>query len=339
MFTVVYVVVDDEKLFFYNEMMKSLTSLRMHMPEQRVCVLVDDYTYNHLKEINAEAFKLAEIVCVSVGEGYNQREKSRLLKLTLRERLSGNLLYVDTDTVVCDAMPEIVTDKSVGMVLEFHSLRNELNWYLTDKYERMSGLNLGNFKYFYNSGVIWSRDDEHAHRFYKKWHELWEQTRKRGTPRDQSSLNYVAKEEIEHIETLDGVWNCQLSRAFSMGLNYLSDAHVIHYFNLTTNVYLLGQEEYRKLPYNDERIIEMLKHPKSLFSRCRLVKLDDNNQLDGCNLAEIWYPARTNQYRVLQHIILHRKKLSACIELLLKVLFNCRDRIKKICERLKTKRR
>ena len=86
MFTVVYVVVDDEELFFYNEMMKSLTSLRMHMPEQRVCILVDDYTYNHLKEINAEAFKLAEIVCVSVGEGYNQREKSRLLKLTLRER-------------------------------------------------------------------------------------------------------------------------------------------------------------------------------------------------------------------------------------------------------------
>lgn len=305
MFTVVYVIADSEKLFFYNEMMKSLTSIRMHMPEQKVCVLTDDRTYDILKRVNAEVFELADVMCVPVSDDYSQVERSRLLKVTVRQRLSGDLLYIDTDTVICDALPEIKTDKSIGMVLELHSYRNEINWYLTDRYDQQSGLDLGNYKYFFNSGVVWSKDDEHAHRIYEKWHALWEQTRKNGTPRDQSPLNYTVREEIEHIEILNGIWNCQLARAFSMGLNYLADAHIIHYFNVKTSAYMFGQDEYRDLPYNDERIIEMLKHPKSLFSRCRLVKLDNENHIDGCNLEEIWPLAQTPQYRLMQWFLRH----------------------------------
>lgn len=316
MFTIVYVVVDSENLFFYNEMMKSLYSLRLHMPEQKVCVMTDDCTYDILKKNNAEVFNLAKVVCVNIGDDYTQVEKSRFLKVTLRQRVSGDLLYIDTDTVICDVLPEIKTEKSIGMVLEFHSLRTDVNWYLTDKYDRESGLDLENFDYFYNSGVVWSKDDEHAHRFYEKWHNLWEQTRKNGIPRDQSPLNYIVKEEMEHIATLDGIWNCQLARAFSMGLNYLANAHIIHYFNVKNSAYLLGQDEIKKIPYNDERIIEMLKHPKSLFSKCRLVRLNDKNQITGCNLAEISYPASTNLYYLLVRFLKH-KRATAFIEKLL----------------------
>lgn len=274
MFTVVYVVVDDEKLEYYNEMMKSLTSLRMHMPEQKAAVLMDSDTYERLQQQESELFDMAEVVCVPISDDYTQVEKSRLLKVTVRERLKGDLLFIDTDTVICGRFPPIETDKSIAMVLEFHSLRSELNWYVTDKYDKQSGLDLHNFDYFYNSGVIWSRDDEHAHRFYQKWHALWEQTRKRGIPRDQSPLNYIVQEEFEHIETLDGVWNAQLARAFSLGLNYLSDAYIIHYFNHSTSAYLLCKEEYKNLPYNDPKILEMLKTPRSLFDKCRLIRLD-----------------------------------------------------------------
>lgn len=318
--TVVYVVTDNEKLFFYNEMMKSLTSLRMHMPEQKVCVLTDDRTYDILKRADAEIFAQAEVICVPISDDYSQTERSRLLKVTLRQRLSGDLLFLDTDTVICDALPEIKTDKSIGMVLEFHSYRDEVNWYLTDRYDEQSGLDLENYRFFFNSGVMWSRDDEHAHRIYRKWHALWEETRKNGIPRDQSPLNYIVREEMEHIEILDGVWNCQLARAFSMGLNYLADAHIIHYFNVRTSAYMLCQDEYRNLPYNDEQIQEMLRHPKSLFSRCRLVKLDEENRVDGCNMEEIWAPAQTNQYRLLKWMLRH-KKLSVFAESVLGLIF------------------
>lgn len=324
MFTVAYVVVDDNSLFFYNEMMKSLTSLRMHMPNQKVSVFTDDKTYGILQNIDAEVFKVAEVVCVKIGGEYTHVEKSRYIKVTLRERVKGPLLYIDTDTVICDFLPEIEMKKSVGLVLEFHSLRTDTNWYLTDLYDERSGLNLESYDYFYNSGVIWSKDDEHAHRIYRKWHELWEQTRKNGIPRDQSPLNYVLKEERDYVETLDGVWNCQLARAFSMGLNYISKAYVIHYFNIPTSAYKFCQDEYRNLPYTDEQIIEMLRRPKEQFSKCRLVKLDDNNQIDGCNMKEIYSITNTQQFRLLEWVCRHQY-LHRFIETSLSLLFKARN--------------
>lgn len=329
MYTIVYVIADNENLFFYNQMMKSLKSLRMHMPNQDVCVMVDQDTYQILQNVKAEVFDLAQVMCVKIDDSYTQVEKSRFLKVTLRQRLSGNLLFIDTDTVICDVLPDIVSEKSIGMVLEFHELRSNINWYLTDQYDQQSGLDLGNFDYFFNSGVVWSKDDEHSHRFYKKWHELWEKTRKKGIPRDQSAFNYVVKEEFKHIEILDGVWNCQLARAFSNGLQYLADAHIIHYFNVKVSAYMLCQDEYRNLPYNDERIINMLKHPKTLFSRCRIVKLDDNNQIDGCNMREIWPLARTNQYKLMLGIN-RRPKLNNLVESGLGIMFKIKNMVMKV---------
>lgn len=302
MFTVVYVVVDDDKLEYFNEMMKSLTSLRMHMPEQNAAVLMDSDTCERLHQKNSPIFDMAEVVSVKIGDDYSLVEKSRLLKVTVRERLKGDLLFIDTDTVICDRLPEIKTNKSIAMVLELHSLRTEINWHLTDYYDKESGLDLHNFDYFYNSGVVWSRDDEHAHRFYQKWHALWEQTRKRGIPRDQSPLNYIVQEEFEHIETLDGVWNAQLARAFSLGLNYLADAYIIHYFNHPTSAYLLCKEEYKNLPYDNPKILEMLKTPKSLFDKCRLIRLDAQNHSDDKEFLE-WCE---NQYRFKRYMKMYK---------------------------------
>lgn len=302
MFTVVYVVVDDEKLVYYNEMMKSLTSLRMHMPEQKAAVLMDSDTCDRLYQKNSPIFDMAEVVSVKIGDDYSLVEKSRLLKITARERVKGDLLYIDTDTVICQRLPEIDTNKSIGMVLDLHSLRSEINWYLTDEYDKQSGLDLHNFDYFYNGGLVWSRDDEHAHRFYQKWHALWEQTRKRGIPRDQSPLNYIVQEEFEHIETLDGVWNAQLARAFSIGLNYLADAYIIHYFNHATSAYLLCKEEYKNLPYDDPKILEMLKTPKSLFDKCRLIRLDAQNHSEDKEFLD-WCE---NQYRFRRYMKMYK---------------------------------
>lgn len=293
MYTVVYVVVDNKSLCYYNEMMKSLTSLRMHMPEQKVCVLVDDGTYEILKEKNAEVFQHAEVIPVSINNDYSQAEKSRFLKVTLRQRLSGTLLFIDTDTVICDVIPEIDMKKSMGMVLDLHELRSESNFFYTDLLDVKCGLDSGNYDYYYNSGVVWSKDDEHAHRIYEKWHSLWEQTRKTGIHRDQPALNYIVKEEQEHIETLDGIWNCQIATEFGKSLNYLADAHIVHYFSSSaTTAYKFAMKEYTNLPYNDPNILEMLQKPKQQFDRCRVVRIDDRNEITGLNLGDRVYSIR-----------------------------------------------
>lgn len=291
MYTVVYVLTDNDSLKTYNELMKSLISLRIHMPEQRVCVLTDNQTYDLLKKRNVEVFNIAEVLSVEVDDNYSMVEKSRFIKTSLRQRLKGDLLYIDTDTVICAPFPNHISDKSIGMVLEGHMRRNTMNCFWTDWYDAKSGLDLNNYDLFYNSGIVWSKDDEHAHRIYKNWHSLWKITRTKGTHRDQSPLNYVIQGEENYIEMMDGIWNCQVSALMGTGLCYLADALIIHYFHLNSP-YKLCLKEYRDMPYNDKEMLEMLQHPKSLFSKHRVVRLDDNNQIMGIGVEDIYYPLR-----------------------------------------------
>lgn len=49
MYTICYVLTDSERLNYYNELLISLRSLRLHMSDVKVCVLLDDITAGILK--------------------------------------------------------------------------------------------------------------------------------------------------------------------------------------------------------------------------------------------------------------------------------------------------
>ena len=99
MYKIVYVLTDNENLKYYNELMISLLSVRKHMPDRPVCVLVDPTTYAILQKNNAEIFNLAEVLSIEVPSDLTQAEKSRYLKVTCRQWIRGDMLFVDTDTV------------------------------------------------------------------------------------------------------------------------------------------------------------------------------------------------------------------------------------------------
>ena len=50
---------------------------------------------------------VSEIITVDVPVQYNQMQKSRFLKTTLREIVTGDYLFIDTDTVITSDLSEI----------------------------------------------------------------------------------------------------------------------------------------------------------------------------------------------------------------------------------------
>lgn len=307
MYSVVYVLVDDGSFYYYNELMKSIASLRMRMPEQKVIVLIDSDTDAILKEEHAEVYDWADVIVKQIEFDYTKVEKSRFLKLNTRQLIEGDFLFVDTDTVICAPFPESVSDSSIAMVLELNAVRSAAKCSATDRYDSMAGIDLEGFDYYFNSGVIWAKDDAFAHEFYKSWYDLWELTRKRQTFRDQPSLNYVVKERIKDIGILKNEWNVQIATQTNSPINYLADAYIIHYMNNTWSPYRLCRPEIRALDYRDEKVLDLLKTPKTIFNRCRILALDEDNGYCDAALAEYEDVRKTTVYQLIRKLYHHRK--------------------------------
>lgn len=95
---IVYVLADNEKLKYYNELIKSVYSLHYQMPEQKICVLTDNDTFNLINKLEITQF--AELRPIEVPSDLSVVERSRYLKLITRQVISGEMLFIDADTVI-----------------------------------------------------------------------------------------------------------------------------------------------------------------------------------------------------------------------------------------------
>ena len=65
---------------------------------------------------------VSEIIVVNVPDGMNKMHRSRYLKTTLRQHISGDFLFVDADTVItCDLSEIDEVDMEIAAVLDRHS--------------------------------------------------------------------------------------------------------------------------------------------------------------------------------------------------------------------------
>lgn len=273
-YSLVYVLVDDCTLTYYNLLMKSVLSVRLHMPDISINVLIDKDTVIFLDETKTELYNYAYLKIISVPDGYDPKEKSRYLKVNARKLIEGDFLYLDTDTVVCRPFPFVISHKSFAVALDqnttFDMVHNPNTYKINEK---LNILDVSNLKHYFNSGVIWVKDDEFGHTIFSHWYKKWEETRKPNVYYDQPALNYVLLNNIEEYKfgMLENEWNVQVSGSCNSGIRYLIDSYIIHYFVVPDCTFLLGESEYLRLPYNDERILQIIKDPLRAFGVLRLV--------------------------------------------------------------------
>jgi hypothetical protein len=219
----------------------------MKMSAAFISLLVDDITETTLVDNREEIKELVnECKVVVLPIELNKMQRSRWLKTTMREHITGDFLYIDCDTIIADDLSDIEnTPCDLGAVLEYHLPFNELpNKDMIIPSLEYLAYSMPQKEYF-NGGLLFSKDTRLSYNFFAEWHKLWYECKSKGISKDMPALNQANHNLNNCIGELKGIWNCQI---LTGGLQYLNDAKIIHYFssNKQINPYLLGNVSFYK---------------------------------------------------------------------------------------------
>jgi lipopolysaccharide biosynthesis glycosyltransferase len=230
-----YVLVSNENDFFLEQLLVSITSLRLKTPNAAIMVFTDDITALTLTGKRAALYSIAEVKVLDLPPELNNLRRSRWLKTTMRQHIKGDFFYIDCDTVISANLSDIKDlEINLGAVLDQHTQVKEhqlkKRFYTLDKILGFSSAIDTNIHF--NSGVLLCRDTPTSHSFFEEWHKLWLYSISKNIEVDQPSFNQAGINLGGIISEIDGKWNCQIE--FS-GLKYLSEAKIIHYFSSNRN--------------------------------------------------------------------------------------------------------
>lgn len=227
---IVYVLVANEKDLYLEEFWTSLYSLRIFHPEVTVKVLVDDLTEKYLRNFTQLCDMITEIVVVPIPEEYNAKQRSRFIKTTVRNVIDGVFLFLDTDTVICKPLDEIDNiGCDIAAVPDCHLPCSEHISKPINEVKRIYDTNVSDAEFWFNSGVMYVKDNELTHNFYKRWNENWKYScSEKGNSQDQFALLKTDKEFGYIIEHLSDIYNCQVA----VGLKYFTEAAIVHWWSM-----------------------------------------------------------------------------------------------------------
>lgn len=257
---IVYVVASDETDLILEQALLSVFSLRKHNPDAIVEIVMDSLTHQTITEKRSEILRYVNnVVVVDAPGGYNKVLRSRWMKTSLRQYVTGNFLYIDTDTIITDNLEDIDAFPGViGAVLDQHQKmkynteRRRLSaWSLQDEWTCFEDVE------HFNGGVIYSRDCDLSRKFFQEWHRRWMISQEKYSRYlDQSPLAATNECLGFPIKQLSGEWNCQTS---TNSLPYIYQAKIMHYL-------MYDQDNYAWVFY-DKSILQEIKETGCISER------------------------------------------------------------------------
>lgn len=277
----VYVLVSNENDYYYEQTLCSLYSLRLHNPCALVYIVVDENTEKTFTDKRAAICDyVTEVVGIDVPEEFNQMQKSRYLKTNLRDFIEGDFIFIDSDTIITS--PLNLVDEftfEIGAVADAHVCigRHRMAKKIRE-WADVGGWSVDDKKPYFNSGVIYVKDSDTTHKFYKLWYHFWYENYKKGLSKDQSSLARTDAEMGYVMKDLGGEWNCQLIEG---GLKYFGTAKILHYYAARSkSPYLFNRNEtfddLKKTGMLSDEIKNLILNPCSAFA-------DDSMVISGTN--------------------------------------------------------
>ena len=283
---IVYVLISSNKDLFFEEFYISALSVRRHVPNAKIILLVDTKTKTSLSSRNHPIEGLVDkIVDIEIDDSKSEKWKSRYLKTSMAKYIEGDFLFIDTDTIICDNLEDIIfNDGQICAVLNGHEKINNtyISYYIKSRAKHV-GFSTGYDGKHFNSGVILVRESSESKKFFELWHTLWLETCKKNILLDQVSFNEANNRMGGIIGEMDGVWNCQLDA----GAKYITYAKIMHYknfnakdknsnnnhfFELANDELLAQMKKSCTIPDVINRIIESPKRPES-FVNARVITM------------------------------------------------------------------
>ena len=276
---IAYVLTSDNSDIYLEQSFVSIYTLRKFDPDAYVVLAVDDITDKTLVGKRAYIFDyISEKVVITPPLDFTKVERSRYLKNSLREYITGDFLYIDSDTVICNKLDDI--DYVIGDVCaikDYHLplLQHPMLDSLIRRQARIIGWSISNKDVsYFNGGVLLVKDTPKARNLFRRWNEEWIEGRNNGCVSDQPSLAKVNAELGYVITEIDGTWNCQVA---TNGLCFFENAKILHYFSSTIqkgekdNVYsLMNVEVFKSIKETgiiDDEFKSMIDNPKTLFAK------------------------------------------------------------------------
>lgn len=227
---IVYVLVSQDSDYYYEMLLLSLYSLRLHHPkgDAEVEVVMDEDTHQRLVDKKAEMLGEVTPVIVSIPPEYTVMQRSRYLKTQLRKLVKGDFLYIDCDTLICESLEDIdKMETNIAMVADANGDVREKIPFAIELCKRAGIQNANNQPYF-NGGVIFAKDDASVLLFFEKWYNLWRKSLSKGVPQDQPALCQANIDLNYPIKELSEIWNSQIDFVSEVGLK---KSKIFHYFS------------------------------------------------------------------------------------------------------------
>jgi hypothetical protein len=285
-----YVLISTPKDIYYEQAFISITSLRMHTPGAFVSLLTDKETIDSIQSRKTDIRKIVdEIVIENFEASVNNLKRSRILKITMRNKIDDDFLYIDCDTVICDNLNEIEEfEFDLGAVLNRHAI-STLGLYRTTIIRILRTMfnnpDFYNYPHYFNSGLLFVRDTEFNREFFERWNKNYLLGLKKVVPVDQQSLALTNYQLGFPIKELDGKWNVQIWN----GVNYLHNAKIMHYYADEGNKYEpfshslpLRVKETGFLTEND---LSLIAQPKGFFGKATYIIVGDNYEIYRSNIG------------------------------------------------------
>ena len=325
---IVYVVVSDEADIYLEQAYISMFSVKYHNPDSHIILLTDNYTRDTFVGIRKEETKYAdEIIVVDFSETkYDKQKRSRLLKTCVRNKVDGDFLFVDCDTIIVKPIDEI--DNYAYPIAACRDSHSDFQKNPYRKICLMHGKKLGwpieKEQEYFNSGVILVKDCLETHRFYDRWNENLLKGHKKNITMDQPSFAKTNYEAGHPISVLPDVWNCELKH----GMKYLRDAKIVHY--LCTNPSRYQNQQLFLL--NERDVFDEIKKTGIISNQIKEIIIDPFSGLaetTHCFAGEDLLFFRTMRYNYFRsHFRPCKKSVIEYVLYLLFILDKCWNRVK-----------
>lgn len=155
-------------------------------------------------------------------------ERSRALKLRMRLELSGDLVYVDSDTLALgplDDWPKV--DASVMLAYDYHPGQRSHQGAPDGAILHLQKIGWPTpVPRYFNGGVIVWRDDDRAHQFASAWYENWQYSVNAGVSLDQPALAHTDRQLGSPVHVLPPMFNAQISA----WAGFAPDARLWHFW-------------------------------------------------------------------------------------------------------------
>ena len=204
-----------------------------------------------------------ESIVIDLPIEYTNKEKSRILKTNMRNYVKGDFLFIDSDTIILSDLSDI-DNNNCDIAAVYERNRSVSYDYGRASYEEAIirfGCKISEKGEYFNSGVMYVKDNNKTRQFFSDWHTEWLKGKKLGIYFDQPSLGVVNQAYNNFIKPLDGIWNCQGRYC----LKYMYRAKIFHYlFDKSFSFPLMSIESFADLKVTgnlSEKLKNIIENP------------------------------------------------------------------------------